>query len=258
MKNIIFYFSGSGNSAFIAKAIAEQLGNCEAIEMFRFKLESEIEANTIGFAFPVYWWGLPNFVSRFISNIKVKNVSYVFVAATIGSSSGNAIPQAKDLFEKKGIKLAAGFDYIMPDNNITLQNAPKKKKQKQLIDVAYEKSLKDVETIKERKELSIKKESAFIRRVNRHFIGTYATLDKKFWTSYDCSHCGLCTHECPVQNIQIIDGKPTWKHSCESCMKCIQRCPQEAINYGRKTEKRTRYSLDYDNFKAAMSTARGH
>jgi len=46
---------------------------------------------------------------------------------------------------------------------------------------------------------------------------------------------------CPVQNIALSAGRPVWSHRCEQCMACIHLCPVQAIQAGRKTERRGRY-----------------
>ena len=38
-----------------------------------------------------------------------------------------------------------------------------------------------------------------------------------------------------------VKSKPVWDKDCTMCLACINRCPQEAIQYGKSTEKRGRY-----------------
>lgn len=49
----------------------------------------------------------------------------------------------------------------------------------------------------------------------------------------DCVGCGLCAKKCPVQAIEMRDGKPVWvKDKCVMCLGCLHRCPKFAIQYG--------------------------
>lgn len=43
-----------------------------------------------------------------------------------------------------------------------------------------------------------------------------------------CTDCGLCARECPVQAIDESDVKNVDKTACISCMRCVVRCPHGA------------------------------
>jgi flavodoxin len=54
MENIVFYFSGTGNSLKVAKTLAKELGNCEIVSMAgvgKYSLTKQYD--TIGFVYPV-------------------------------------------------------------------------------------------------------------------------------------------------------------------------------------------------------------
>ena len=59
-----------------------------------------------------------------------------------------------------------------------------------------------------------------------------------------CNGCGLCATLCPLNNIEIVDGKPEWGKNCTHCMACINHCPKKAIEYGEKSKGKPRYHLD--------------
>lgn len=44
----------------------------------------------------------------------------------------------------------------------------------------------------------------------------------------ECTKCGVCTAECPVQAIDQKDPKKVDKNACISCMRCISVCPHSA------------------------------
>ena len=66
-------------------------------------------------------------------------------------------------------------------------------------------------------------------------------MDKGFWVDEKCNSCGICKTACPCENIELKEGRPVWLHHCEQCLACIQWCPQEAIQYGKKTQRYERY-----------------
>jgi ferredoxin len=44
----------------------------------------------------------------------------------------------------------------------------------------------------------------------------------------ECTNCGVCAAECPVQAIDKDDPKKVDEKACISCMRCIAVCPQRA------------------------------
>ena len=62
-----------------------------------------------------------------------------------------------------------------------------------------------------------------------------------FHTDETCTGCGTGVRVCPIQNITLTDKKPVWHDQCEFCLACMQWCPKQAIQYGKKTQKRGRY-----------------
>lgn len=51
----------------------------------------------------------------------------------------------------------------------------------------------------------------------------------------------LCARVCPLKNIVIRDGCPTWNGACTHCTACLNLCPAGAIEYGKKTVGKPRY-----------------
>ena len=65
-----------------------------------------------------------------------------------------------------------------------------------------------------------------------------------FTASDACIGCGKCVRECPLNNIHLEQGKPTWGKNCTHCMECICYCPKEAIEYGKKSVGKPRYHFE--------------
>lgn len=88
---MIFYFSGTGNSAWVARQLAE--GQNEellsiAMEIDRNKAYKLKEGEKVGFVFPVYAWGPPKIVLRFIHQLKLDKPGYLFFVCTCGDDTG--------------------------------------------------------------------------------------------------------------------------------------------------------------------------
>lgn len=246
-KNTIFYFSGTGNSLQISKDIAEKLGDTDVISISKIidNGEIQIESKSLGIVFPVYMCGLPSIVDNFIKALNINKDTYVFAVATMGGMQGNSLKQINDLMENKNKKLNAGFTVAMPGNYIPMYGAKSKESQIKTFDKVKIKVDDIVNVVKEKKNQGYEKSNLLVEKVIAPLmykkIGTIHNLDNNFWVKDNCTSCGICQKVCGVNNIEIKNGKPTWKNKCEQCMACIQYCPQEAIEYSKKTIGRKRY-----------------
>jgi ferredoxin len=247
MKTVIYYFSGTGNSLKVAKEIAAGLGDAEMVPLREaVRKDAAVDADRIGFVFPVYMWGVPSIVVDFVKKIKNLNGKYVFSVVTYGGSPGATNVQLKKLIRQSGGVLSAGFAIHMPGNYVPMYPAMPLATQVKLFDAAKAKIADMVAKIKN-SESGILEKNNFL--VNLLLSGIFYSIsmprihgmDKKFWAQDTCTSCGICRNVCPVDNISIEKGKPVWKHTCEQCMACIQWCPVTAIQYGKGTVGRPRY-----------------
>jgi ferredoxin len=246
-KNIIYVFSGTGNSLWAAKRISEELGDCEIVSMGRdteYALPDEYDV--IGFVYPTYFRGVPARVREFVSRLDLQGNkdAYFFAVATCGSveSSGNATAQLRSLLRRKEITLSYAETLDMFSNYILMYDM------RDTVEEEARQSARDLEpiigNIKKRtvdlKASRIEPLQQLIYTGSMHFI---PQMDKHFNVSDACTHCGICQRVCPVHNIDLgQDNKPCFKHHCEQCLDCIQHCPTKAINYKDKTQNKKRYT----------------
>lgn len=238
--NIIFYFTGTGNSLKVAKNIGNSLENCDIVSMPSF-CGNAIHAHydRIGFVFPVYAFGIPNAVKKFITetNFQQSN-AWHFAIATHGGVTGNSIPMLNKKLREKGISLSACFDIKMAASYICLCDMPANTESIQ------KKSQIKIDAIK---KLIENKVSNKIKRTNPLFLvselaaQSFPHMDKYYNVSAECSECGICYKVCPVNNIEMVNAHPVFRHTCEQCTACIQCCPNKALNYKNKTQNRRRY-----------------
>ena len=72
-KNIIFVFSGTGNSLWVAKEIAKETGDCEIASMgINGKRILPECYDSIGFVYPTYAGGIPNRARAFIKGLELQ------------------------------------------------------------------------------------------------------------------------------------------------------------------------------------------
>jgi ferredoxin len=256
MGNIIFYFSGTGNSFKVAKTLVKELGNEEIVSMARpekYKLTKQYD--TVGFVYPVYYWGLPKRVVKFITNIIFENkTAYYYSVATYGGIIGNGISQMGELLRGHNITLNYGQKIRMVANYIisynVFNNIPKCLKR------ADKKLLLIIDDIKSRKNNKIKTPNKRIEQIYNNSIQNIPS-SKDYNVNNNCIGCGICKEICPVKNIEIKEKKPVFNNKCEGCVSCIQYCPRQAINYKDKTQKRKRYTNPEIDYKELIKNNNG-
>lgn len=246
MKHTIYYFSGTGNSLYVAKKIQEQLDGAELIQITSKELDKRpsITADVLGFVFPVYAWGPPKIVEKFLKTAQINKPGYLFAVATHGGIPGNTLKYAEKLFKKKGLSIDGAFDIQMPNNYISGSN-PSSLEDAQTLTEAQGPRLTGICSSIVEKQKKIASGDGMLKTVLIHpafikFAGKQQS--KKFSNSDKCTSCGVCEKLCPVENISLnSEKKPAWGTTCELCMGCINLCPAQAIDSGNATKGRNRY-----------------
>ena len=255
---MIFYFTGTGNSLYVAQKIQEKVGG-KLIDMtlslneekFNYKVE---KGEKVGIVFPVYYWSLPTIVSEFIKKLKLETYEtpVIYTVITCGSLARNADKDLAKILKSKNLQLNSSYSVKMPMNYITLYNTPSKEDINSSLGLAEEEIEELIEGIKDNKKGYFAKNgpfstlSFFVYKLYGMFRKT-----KKFYATDECISCGQCERICNSQAIFIKNGKPEWTEKvCSHCVACINRCPSKAIEYGKSTKKRERYvnpNVKFDN-----------
>ena len=249
MKTIIYYFTGTGNSLAVAKKIAAALNDCELVPIASLqKTTGNIvpQAERIGIVCPVYFSGLPLMVAAFAGRLDLSGVQYIFAVITHGGGGGEtAIRQLDGILRKRsGHGLDAGYPVTMPGNYILMYSSPAGEKKEEILAKADEQIAGITGPVSQCEKRALP--SSLITRLLHTLLYPWFTShvhtdDKKFTVNDKCTACGTCAAICPANNIELVEGKPVWKHHCELCCGCIHLCPEGAIQAGKGTEARVRY-----------------
>ncbi len=263
MKTIIYYFTGTGNSLEIARSLAEKLPGAElrslATACRTGKLD--MEADAVGFVFPVYFFGVPLAFRRLLEKTTWGSLKHTFAIANFGSMPGDALYQTADLMKKGGGRLDAGYLMQMPDNYLPMFPAPSQAIQTRDFEALARRIPVIASEILTQKAAGIEKSKfrvdRFITPLTYPTVYKFKDMDRSYWITEACNGCEICAQACPFDNIQMVDRKPQWQHHCEMCMRCIHICPQKAIQYKKGTVKKGRYIHPNIKTRDLMADGRG-
>ena len=243
---MIYYFSGTGNSKWIAQQIAARTGD-QAVCIPDLTKDGPTAVfvgagSNIGVVFPIYAWGAPLLVERFCRSIQAEDGAYTYAVCTCGDDAGRAMQRLRRFFAYQ-----SAWSFAMPNNYILGFDVDPPELEQKKIAAARERLNDVVESLQaQKKEFDVHAGTgAWLKTaLIRPMFNMFARRTQPFYATNDCNGCGLCERGCPTKAIVLEQGKPVWvrKH-CAQCMSCINRCPQVAIQYGPGTVNRKRYYL---------------
>ncbi len=260
-QGIIYYFSGTGNTEFVAKKFQENLQvkgfdiALLAIDVMNEKLDLKAYS-IIGFGFPLYAWNLPINVRRFINDLPKINNKDAFVFVTMGGpTSLGALGITAELLKKKGFQVvsAEGFEMASNDNILFDADEPGSEKSQKLRQAVAEKVKEIVGAIQSGKG-KINGNSIFMKFLS-WLTGIWINKIYRPWFHYHkfyvddkcLPECQLCVQFCPANNIKKVGTKKLiFNRSCILCARCINCCPVYAIQYGKSQKKHRFKDPDYE------------
>ena len=221
----IFYFTGTGNSLFAARKIADAT-NATLISIPQAISEQRTYTDdAIGFVYPQYANGLPKMVRRFIVNNTFK-ADYFFAVNLWAFIHIGALGEIAGI-----IPLNYGVYLKTPNNFIFLFNPPKNPKV--VLDKAEGKLNQIINDINNRENKPVKPKKG-VGNATKYFG------EAKYQITDNCTKCGTCVKICPASNIRLNDNI-VFDNNCETCYSCVNLCPVHAIYTKKSMLKRRQY-----------------
>ena len=256
---MVLYFTGTGNSKFVAVALAEALEDSVMSMnsvMQRGGTLSVYSGKPYVIVAPIHAWRYPQAVEQMLAEAEFGGCREVYCIAAMGENSGSADKALAKLFAEKGMDFKGFCGVVMPNNYIPGWDVDTEEEVRQMYAAAVPKVRALAEKIKAGQ--TIRKDdktplawlmSGFVNYGFRNF----ALKKQVFTVSESCIGCGICAKNCPTSNIFVYDGKANFGENCTSCYSCLHRCPVRAINVEGKTEERGRYVCkEYRDWKKTV------
>lgn len=247
---MVIYFSGTGNSRYIAERIAGKLqdhllninNKIKENDTQPVKVNQQLIVVT-----PTYAWRIPRIVRDWIIETEFKDVRQVWFVMDCGGEIGNAAKYNRQLCDKKGFVYMGTAQILMPENYIALFGTPKPEQARQIVSRAEPVIDEIIKEIAAGHAFAVPRNNLYDRMMSGPVNGLFYPVfvkAKAFCVSEKCISCGKCVNVCPLNNITLKNGKPVWGGKCTHCMACISYCPAEAIEYGKHSLGKTRYTFE--------------
>ena len=137
---MILYFSGTGNSRWAARQLAEHLGDGDIVSVNDALRQGSVPALRSERPFvvvaPTYAWRLPRVVDAWLRDARLEGSRDVYFVLTCGGSVGNAAKHARALCRDKGLRYRGLAEVVMPENYVALYDVPDEETCKRLLDAA--------------------------------------------------------------------------------------------------------------------------
>lgn len=235
-KRLIFFFSATGNSLFVARQIAGEDATLLSISQEVHNEVPEYEADEIGFVCPVYCFIAPAIVQDFFARSTFK-ADYFFAVGTFGAHSTIFPEFMNNMAKERGVQLNYISAIQMVDTYLPYFDV-----ERELADPKIQRIPERIAEVRaainahEEYILPVTQQDRMIcegyyRSSRRDRQRPTATRSEKIVFATDaCVGCGVCTSLCPHGSWRLVDGHAVAEGDCETCFACVHNCPQKAIS----------------------------
>ncbi|MFH1169697.1 MAG: EFR1 family ferrodoxin [Chloroflexota bacterium] len=265
MRNIIVYFSQTGNTKKVAEAmqdaISEASGQCDITRLQDAGINDLAAYDLIGLGCPTFAREEPVNVRKFIRSMGPLKGKHCFVFSTHGGHPGDTLPSMAAKLRRQGLRVIGGFncDASAHMPHFTLpwftDGHPDAIDLKQAADFAREMversqrlyqgerpPLPKFQWVRSKLHKGLRKTTQANKPLSRGFEFEM-TLDRK-----KCRYprCHLCMDNCPVNAIDLSADPIIFRRGCISCYFCEMVCPTGAIEIDpQSAERQRRVRLKY-------------
>lgn len=261
MKVGIYYFSGTGNTAFIAQSFAISVKNLEKVigenEVSCFDISSnpgfieELDLLVIGG--PIYAGNMPEKLIRWVlrnipqNNGKTKAMVY---STSAGLQNAYGVDSIASKLSKKGYDLIYKECFEMPRN---FYFGGYEQHSEEEIRKRVDEAKKKVEIIAHKlllngfdgvAPLEVSHSGILKKDLMAELFSIMAKfMAKNYKADNNCIRCGKCVKNCPQNNIKLRNNEIEFGRNCMMCTKCFHSCPSGAILYKGNKYKQYREFL---------------
>lgn len=232
----IFYFTSTGNCLAVAKKIGGGSSKLLSIPQVIGKSDLSFTDDVIGVVFPIYGFGLPKMVKKFLETANLHG-AYMFAVGAYSNLPGACMRNVQRLAERHGYKFDYAESLLMVDNylpgfdiNDQISRLPEKRVGENLARIMTD--IQNRRTLEATAGFGWRAATAVIK--HGEWLLVNGKQGQRYEIDHNCTKCGTCAKICPAGNISISD-KVIFADRCEGCLWCVHLCPKNAIHL--KNEK---------------------
>lgn len=245
---MIIWFSGTGNSRLVAEGLSDCLRDSSLVRINADAPDvlSVPEGESVIWVFPVYSWGVPPVVRKYIRRLTINGGARHFMVCTCGDDCGLTYDMWRKLIRRRGWCAGGGFSVEMPNTYVSLPgfdvDSPEVVRKK--LDACGEriKIVGRAIRVGSRIDTTVRGKFAWFKtRIIYPFFMRFLMSPKPFHYTDACVECGKCVRICPLGNIVMEKAGPKWGKDCAGCLACYHVCPHYAVQYGKRTRGKGHY-----------------
>lgn len=250
---MILFFSGTGNTRFVAESLGNLLGEDCCFIPDASAPELKFEGNRLVVCFPVYSWGIPPLVADFLKSLSDEfcaeirsNDIPVHMVCTCGDEVAEVPEMFAALLNNKGLEVSGMWSVVMPNVYVLLPgfSVDSTEVEQKKLEAAPDRVREIADCIRRGEGGMDVVRGSWPRLKSRLIYPLFKRwgINPRRWrSSEECIHCGRCVAACPVGNMKMKSGFPHWGSHCVSCTACYQHCPTHAVSYGNFTKHKGQY-----------------
>ena len=212
---MVLYFTGTGNSKYIAERIATALN--EDILSMNDRIKEGNTANVMTgksmvIVVPTYAWRIPRVVLNWLQQTKFPEAKKIWFVMDCGGEIGNAAKYNQELSRQLHLSYMGTAQIVMPENYIAMFGVPGKAEAKEIVAKA-EPSIDDVI-----KDIQAKREFS---KPRNNMYDNYEQCGKYYFLSNVCKSRQVYGYGCLYKLWQMRTGLSVKQCSVEKWKTCM-------------------------------------
>ncbi len=275
MSLVLFYFSGTGNTRYIARRICDTLNEhgyeATAISIENLNsMEARIQidnSSVVGLGWPIYGSDIPAIMQSFIKSMPIADGKPLLTFCTQMAFSGDGAVVMRRQLESKGYVQKWAMQFNMP-NNVSVKGIPLSvcddyaMHEEKYLKTAREKAdnfaFKVLNNVEDINGATIFNTIAAMSQRPAFKYLMHDAAKKKIGVNDDCNGCGMCVQMCPKNVFKLDSGKAYRANvkECTLCLRCTNFCPQGAVTVFKSVKKPLYKGPDKETYSAILNDKR--